>query len=216
VLLSIDTSGPDCAVALHDGSSERAVFSERLGRGHAERLLPMIGEALRAGGADYPSLTRIAVTVGPGSFTGLRVGVAAARGLALALGLEAVGIGTLEAMLPDAEAGGARVAVLPAGRDGIVAFIEGPGLARPPHLTSAEALAAALAGLGSIVLAGAGAPLVAPLLPSPPTIAHARENPDIRAVAALALEGRGLYPPEPLYLRPPDAKPQAGAALPRL
>ena len=105
LLLAIDTAGPVCAVALAraaDGGPEILTrIEERIGRGHAERLMPMIEEALTCAQKSFDDLDRIGVTIGPGSFTGVRVGVAAARGLALALDIPAVGVGSLDAiMLP--------------------------------------------------------------------------------------------------------------------
>ena len=111
LLLAIDTAGPDCGVALarlRGGDAEILVSaSERIGRGHAERLMPMIEAALDAAQVTFAELTRIAVTTGPGSFTGVRIGIAAARGLALALDIPAVGVGSLEALAyPAVRAGG--------------------------------------------------------------------------------------------------------------
>ncbi len=93
IVLALDTAGVDCAAALYDSETGRvlAEVCETIGKGHAERLMAMIDEALAASGLALADLDRVAVTVGPGSFTGIRVGVAAARGLALALGIEAVG-----------------------------------------------------------------------------------------------------------------------------
>jgi tRNA threonylcarbamoyl adenosine modification protein YeaZ len=98
MILVIDTSGPVCAAGIYDAGSNSLVasLSETLGKGHAERLIPMIDEVLHQAGMTLQQMTRIAVTVGPGSFTGIRVGVAAARGFALSLGIPAVGVTTLE------------------------------------------------------------------------------------------------------------------------
>ena len=96
MILSIDTSTGQCAVALVDGPREWSL-AEAMDRGHAERLFPMIEEVLAEAGADFNDLTRVAVCTGPGSFTGLRVGVAAARGLALGCGIPAIGITRFEA-----------------------------------------------------------------------------------------------------------------------
>src|SRR4051812_18694458 len=121
LVLAIDTAGPDCAVALARFDADRieilARGAESIGRGHAERLLPIIESVLSQAGCSFHDLDRVAVTVGPGSFTGVRVGIAAARGLALALNIPAVGVGTLDALaLPilHAESIGTVVAVLDA------------------------------------------------------------------------------------------------------
>lgn len=96
MILAIDTSAGQCAVALV--GDKIALRAERMSRGHAEALFPMIEEVLAETGAHYADLTRIAVCTGPGSFTGIRVGVAAARGLALGCGIPAIGITRLEAL----------------------------------------------------------------------------------------------------------------------
>ena len=93
MILAIDTSAGQCAIAL--GTICRR---ERMARGHAERLFPMIGEALAEAGAGWEAITRIAVCTGPGSFTGVRVGVAAARGLGLSLAVPVIGVTRFEAL----------------------------------------------------------------------------------------------------------------------
>lgn len=98
MILVIDTSGPVCAAGIHDSGRNLLVASksETLGKGHAERLMPMINEVLGEAGLALRDMSRIGVTIGPGSFTGIRVGVAAARGFALSLGIPAVGVTTLQ------------------------------------------------------------------------------------------------------------------------
>jgi len=99
VILAFDTAADRCAVALCEpGGQLCAERVEQMRRGHAERLFPLIEEAMAEAGAGWHDLTRIAVCTGPGSFTGIRVGVAAARGLALSLGVPAVGITRFEAL----------------------------------------------------------------------------------------------------------------------
>ncbi len=98
LLLAFDTSAAHCAAALVQGDRIRAVRREAMARGQAERLLPMLEEVLAEGGASWPELDGLAVGVGPGNFTGLRIAVAAARGLALALGVPAIGVGRFEAL----------------------------------------------------------------------------------------------------------------------
>ncbi|WP_313529866.1 tRNA (adenosine(37)-N6)-threonylcarbamoyltransferase complex dimerization subunit type 1 TsaB, partial [Shinella sp.] len=86
IVLAIDTAGTSCSAALYDSNRDvmLGAAGEDIGRGHAERLMEFVDGALAAAGLDLPAIDRIAVTIGPGSFTGIRVGVAAARGLALA------------------------------------------------------------------------------------------------------------------------------------
>ncbi|MDH3667239.1 MAG: tRNA (adenosine(37)-N6)-threonylcarbamoyltransferase complex dimerization subunit type 1 TsaB [Paracoccaceae bacterium] len=102
MILAIDTSAAQCAVALLGGGvlvQRRAAME----RGHAEHLFPMIEDALAEAGAVYGDLTRIAVCTGPGSFTGVRIGVAAARGLAIGCAIPVVGITRFEALAVEAE-----------------------------------------------------------------------------------------------------------------
>ena len=97
MILGIDTSAGQCAIALVDGA-RTWTRAEEMTRGHAERLFPMIEDLLAEAGAGAADLSRVAVCTGPGSFTGLRVGVAAARGLALGCGIPAIGVTRFEAL----------------------------------------------------------------------------------------------------------------------
>lgn len=90
--LAIDTSEQACSVALACEGTVIDRASEIIGRGHAERLLPLIEERLAAAGRSYKDLERIAVTTGPGTFTGLRIGLSVARGLALQADIPCVGV----------------------------------------------------------------------------------------------------------------------------
>src|SRR6266567_1894140 len=96
-VLAIDTALEACAAAVLDAASGKFLASETLAmsRGHAEALMPLIARVMDAAGLEFAELDRIAVTVGPGSFTGLRVGISAARGIALAAGKPAIGLSTL-------------------------------------------------------------------------------------------------------------------------
>ena len=107
ILLAIDTSSSGCFAAIHDSDSNVTLgfAGEDIGRGHAERLMAFVDAALDSAGVELSAIERIAVTIGPGSFTGIRVGVAAARGLSLALGVPAVGVSTLAAIAADSDAG---------------------------------------------------------------------------------------------------------------
>lgn len=227
LLLAFDTAGPDCAVAL--ACSEPgdirilARREERIGRGHAERLMPMIEAALADAGSVYTDLQRIAVTTGPGSFTGVRVGVAAARALALALAVPAIGVGTLSALaVPAARAhrSGTAVALLDAKRGEIYALaqdVSSGAIVLEATAGTGEAIASRLsAAMRPLILCGSGAPILAAALPrSAFRIDGAAENPDIADVAALGAVAEASGPPIPLYLRGADAKSQAGKALAR-
>lgn len=96
--LGFDTSAAHCAAALLSGDRIVAVQAEDMTRGQAERLVPMIQEMLASQGVDWRDLARIGVGVGPGNFTGIRISVSLARGLALSLGIPAIGVSTLEAI----------------------------------------------------------------------------------------------------------------------
>jgi len=186
---------------------ERVVASARevMARGHQERLAPMARDVVAQAGLAFDRLERIAVTVGPGSFTGLRVGIAFAKGLALALDRPAVGIGTLEALAAEAEG-----LVFPAidarrGQLYLQAFEDGRALMAPDALT-AETAAARVAELSQgrpCTLVGSGAPLLADLMPGARILSP--QGADARHVARLAA-ARDPAPLKPLYLRAPDAK----------
>jgi tRNA threonylcarbamoyladenosine biosynthesis protein TsaB len=218
-LLAIDTALESCSVAVLADGAEPVIVSEVIGRGHAERLFGMVETAMRDAGLGFGDLDRIAVTVGPGSFTGLRVGIAAARGFALVLRCELVGIGTLDVHAWSArEAAGpvAVLAVLDAHRDEIYGqrFRADGTSDGTPEVASADHFAARLQPGDS--LAGSGADLVAAKAGRPVAIIHRLSAPDIRAVAALGRNATpDSAPPRPLYLRPPDAKPQAAKAVAR-
>ena len=97
MLLVFDATAGRCAVAAFDGGRCVGARSDAMTRGHAERLFPLIGECLKAAGLTYRDISAIAVCTGPGNFTGARIGVAAARGLALALGVPSIGVDRFDA-----------------------------------------------------------------------------------------------------------------------
>ena len=217
MILVIDTSGPECAAGIYDSGKGVLVASksETLGKGHAERLIPMIDEVFSDAGLTLKDMTRIGVTIGPGSFTGIRVGVAAARGLALALGIEAVGVTTLAVLAAIHRETGADQPVfvaMDAKRGEVYAQVfaaDGAVLSEPVELAIADA--EALPARYGAAVAGSGAPLLAG--------AAEGSGPDHFSIAHVARLGADLQPgaarPKPLYLRAPDAKPQTGFALSR-
>jgi tRNA threonylcarbamoyl adenosine modification protein YeaZ len=225
LVLAFDTAGPNCAVALALGEARSFEVithaEERVGRGHADRLMPMIEAVIRDAGLAFADLQRIAVTTGPGSFTGVRVGIAAARALALALDIPAIGIGSLSALvhplMRDHDAGTA-VALLDARRGEVYAFAEDIGSRRvaiPSSAASPEDVAARLAAATlPILLTGAGAPILAPILPAA-RVVDSPDAPDIADVAALGLAALPDVPPVPVYARGADAKPQSAKAVHR-
>ncbi len=173
---------------------------------------------------DFAALDRIAVTVGPGSFTGLRVGIAAARGIALASAKPAIGLTTLAvyaAPLVAADTSQPVATAVDARHDHVYLQIFGSGgrTLVAPRLASLREAAQRAAASGSPRLAGNAADLLAAAWPAgepPPAAVAQRAAPDIAWVARLgaAAENTGA-PPKPLYLRAPDAQPQDAAHLPR-
>lgn len=219
LLLAIDTSGPLCAAGLFEISHVEGVERSRavrdIGRGHAEHVIDTCEDALREAEATWADLGRVAVTVGPGSFTGIRAGVAAARGLALSLGLRAVGVTTLEAMRGPRPAAPYLVA-LDARRGQIYAqSFDADGTATgEPMLDTPAAIAARVpsdvrlvvgSGASSLVdavRAGAGEASVA----TQDGRAMIDAQPDVANVAARALAASYARPPAPFYMRGADAK----------
>jgi tRNA threonylcarbamoyladenosine biosynthesis protein TsaB len=220
-LLAIDTALEACSVAVANHDAPSVVRSEIVGRGHAERLFGMLKEAMEEAGLAFADLDRIAVTSGPGSFTGLRVGIATARGLALAAECPAIGIGTLTVHAEHArELAGARsvLAVLDAGRGEVCgqAFAADGAPMTPPEIATAAMLAARLAP--DMALAGSGAGLVMAELASPGgvDVIHRDSAPDIGTLLRLGLAAPPPdHPPRPLYLRAPDARPQLDKRIAR-
>jgi tRNA threonylcarbamoyladenosine biosynthesis protein TsaB len=223
-VLAIDTALEACAAGVFDleGRDPLASESRPMGRGHAEALMPLLARVMDAAGVDFSELDRIAVTVGPGSFTGLRVGIAAARGLALATGKPAVGVSTLAAQAaPHCTGDETRtvVAAIDAHHDLVYVQIFGSDrreLVAPALLASAEAVRAIPPG--QAILVGSGAALLAAQWPATlaPPIIDARRFPELTWIARLgAAADAARAVPKPLYLRAADARPQDAARLPR-
>ena len=210
IVLAIDTCLAACSVALADGDSLLAEDSETMTRGHQERLASMVRDLMAGARTPFGALDRIGVTAGPGSFTGLRVGLAFAKGLALALGRPCIGVGTLEALAASAEVAGRRAAVIDAGRGRVyLQVFEGGEAIAPPDGLPLETAAARLVELGrpaGLTLVGPGAPLLACLVPGARVVDLAAPTPGM--VARLAARA-SVRPPRPLYLRAPDARPKA-------
>ncbi|MEZ5840308.1 MAG: tRNA (adenosine(37)-N6)-threonylcarbamoyltransferase complex dimerization subunit type 1 TsaB [Hyphomicrobiales bacterium] len=218
-ILAIDTALARCSVAFGDpgNAASLTVRSVAMERGHAEALVPMVEEVLAAAGAIYTDADRIAVTVGPGSFTGLRVGVAAARGIALAARRPLVAVDTLAALaegIRPAVPARPIAAVIDARRGEIYAALYGAAgetLLEPSALVAAD-FADALAESGlAPVLTGSAAAIVAPLLLErgcAHEVADEAAAPPVEAVLRLGERLAATTTARPLYLRPPDAKPQ--------
>ncbi|NKN35078.1 tRNA (adenosine(37)-N6)-threonylcarbamoyltransferase complex dimerization subunit type 1 TsaB [Agrobacterium sp. a22-2] len=217
IVLAIDTAGVDCAAALYDSDKDclLAEVSETIGRGHAEKLMAMIDQVLDAAHLPMQAVERVGVTIGPGSFTGIRVGLAAARGLALGLDVEIVGVSTLQVMAAAYRQTAGAKSVLSAidakrGEVYAQAFDDDGVPIGEPQLLKAD-FAADLVRQEGLAVTGSAASL---LLSGEPD-----ERPDhfpIEIVARLAAEAPVGDKPKPLYLRGPDAKPQTGFAVARM
>jgi tRNA threonylcarbamoyl adenosine modification protein YeaZ len=204
-LLAVDTALGACSVAVLDGARALAHRIVLMDRGHAEALAPMVEETMAACGFGFSALDRLAVTTGPGTFTGQRVGLAFARGLRVALGKPLIGVTTLAAMNAQAsdETHLSQCAALhDARRDEV--YLEFTG--GEPHVLAFEDAIASLSQLqGPLALSGTAAPAVAARLPHA-TLSTVRQ-PDALWVARLAQAMPDTAePPRPLYLRAPDAK----------
>ncbi|TCP39927.1 tRNA (adenosine(37)-N6)-threonylcarbamoyltransferase complex dimerization subunit type 1 TsaB [Rhodovulum marinum] len=206
IVLAFDTSAAHCAAALLSGGAIVAARREEMGRGQAERLMPLLGEMLDAAGIGWRDLDGIGVGVGPGNFTGIRIAVSAARGLALGLDVSAVGVTGFEALALGLE--GPVLAILPAPRDTLYVqtVIDGQAQGTPQQLAPAELPHAFDLPPGTRLVGPGAEALAATLgLPVAPPLA-AGIGPAIARIAATRL-GQSLPRPAPLYLRPADAAP---------
>lgn len=210
IILALDTALETCSAALLDDERVLAARSEAMARGHQERLAPLVAELMAEAGIGFDRLDRIGVTVGPGSFTGLRVGLAFAKGLGVALDVPVVGVGTLAAM--GAGTSGFAAVAVDARRDQIYlqAFRDGQPLGAPEALAAGDAARWLIdidpAGPGLIV--GSGAPLLTASFPDAATDPRAGADPVWAARLAAVADPA---PPRPVYLRAPDAKLPASA-----
>lgn len=219
--LAIDCSARFCAVALYSQVDDRVLAQSApdIGRGHAEKLPGVLETVLNQAGVGLARIGRLGVTIGPGSFAGIRVGVAFVRGLALALDVPVVGVGTLEALAFPAAASCRRpvMAVFDARRDRVWAIVAGPdGMVMSPGAEMTPQAAADLAIHSDCAIIGSGATLLAECDPAlPARIVGEDAAPAISEVARLAARlDPTENPAEPRYLRDADAKPQIGFALP--
>jgi tRNA threonylcarbamoyladenosine biosynthesis protein TsaB len=196
-LIAFDTSAAACAAAVLSGGRVLARAEEPMATGQAERLMPLLEELLAEAGAGWADLDAIACGTGPGNFTGVRLSVAAARGLALALGRPAIGVSRLEAL---AEGLARPLAVIEDARRGAL-YLQRFGPDSGPELV----LPGTAPDLGALARTGSGAEQ----LPGGPLLAPAQ--PLAEAIARIAARRFGTPQPRPapLYLRPADAAPPA-------
>lgn len=220
LLLALDNAEAACSAALWDDS--RRVADPVLGhrrvsaaRGQADHLVALIDELLDDADRDYGALDALAVNCGPGSFTGLRSVVAAARGLALAAGLPVIGVGSLETLA--AALPGPLTAALDVRRGQIFwqNFDDDGEPLGAPALATPQQVAAEL-GPGPLRLVGSGARLLQAALPAHRAVVIEEAELDARWVACCAARrlAKGEAPQpghtlRPRYPRPPDARPQA-------
>lgn len=195
-LLAIDTAGPRLQLALVlDGKTD--VLVEELAKGHAEIIFDRIAQLLARNNSTYENLTRIAITTGPGSFTGLRIGLSAGRGLGLSLDIPVIGVPVLLAMSLSAPKGQPVSILRDARRDeAYVQNFSAPGmpLTDPTVLPTAAARAKVPQG----------------------TTCLEPDRVDIALLAAFAATaGAADFPPTPCYVRAADAKPQTKAKVAR-
>jgi tRNA threonylcarbamoyladenosine biosynthesis protein TsaB len=216
-ILAFDSSGAACSVAAAVGGRPVVRRHEPMERGHAERLMPMIRDTLSEAGVTPRDLDLVTVAVGPGTFTGIRIALAAARGLALAAGVPVFGVTGFEAVaatLPAAERRGRRLLVALDSRrgDAFVQLFEGDAAVRGPEPVIFADLPRWLAGDGGplLVAGDAAAPAVAALAAAGLDAAAAPGASAIDAAAMLRLaaerwrRGERPPPPAPLYLRAPS------------
>jgi tRNA threonylcarbamoyl adenosine modification protein YeaZ len=222
-VLAIDTALEACSAAVLERGIITASETLPMARGHAEALMPLIARVMDLADIEFADLDRIAVTTGPGSFTGLRVGISATRGIALAAGKPAIGLSTLAAFgapLIAEDDSTNVVAAIDARHDNVYLQVFGAGgrtLVAPRIATLRDAVRSAMTGPARII--GTAAAQVAAAWPKDadlPLQVEQRRAPDIVWIARLgAAATEGYGPPKPLYLRAPDAQPQDAARLPR-
>jgi tRNA threonylcarbamoyl adenosine modification protein YeaZ len=224
-ILAIDTSCGAASVAIVEGgrAGPLAMMSRPMARGHADALPLMVEEAMRGIDGGFPSLTRIAVATGPGSFTGIRIGLAMARAMGLALATPVVGVSTLAAfaapLLSEPRTG--IIAATIDARHGSVYFqlfeASGRPLGPPRCDTPRECVRAI--GAGPAWLAGDAAALVAGEAQRaglPYDLDAARVAPDIVAVARMGLAvDPSKSPARPMYVKPPHARPNTAESIAR-
>lgn len=221
LILAFDTTVAACSVALWRDGQVLASAHEIMAQGQAEALMPMIESVMAKAGVAYTALDRIAVTVGPGSFTGVRVGLAAARGLGLAAGKPVLGVLTTEALagaVPEneREAGTLVLAAVDTKRGDLYVQMFDATLTElsAPQVIPIADLAAHVAP-GVVRVVGDAAAIAAAALGPRALLSAAEALPDPAVIAAIAARRAPVAGgPLPVYVRPPDAAiPQHGGRL---
>jgi tRNA threonylcarbamoyladenosine biosynthesis protein TsaB len=196
IVLAVDTAFDACSVAIVRGEETLAVISEPMNRGQAEQLAPMAREVAAEAGIAFADIDRVAVTTGPGSFTGVRVGLSFARALALALDRPCVGVSTLEALaLSDTEVGSRAALIETPGASYFALYQDGAPLIAPRGIERGEEATLLADSPGDVSVVGPGV---------------------IVNVVALARRAQRLdparYAPDPAYLRAPHVTLPGGKA----
>lgn len=224
-ILAIDTALGACSACVLDGGDPAPLAIEQtaMERGHAEALMPMIERVMAKVEGGFPSLDRVAVTIGPGSYTGLRVGISAARAIAFAAGIPAIGISTLAASAAPfiGREGGRVVAAAVDAKHGQVWFqamnAQGKQLVSVRQVNHRDAARAI--GAGPVSLVGSAALAVANeawAIGLDALVVDDAKAPDVTWVARLGMiADPESAPPRPLYLKAPETTPQDRARLPR-
>ena len=207
LILGFDTSAAHCAAALLSGDRVLAMRVEDMKSGQAERLFPLLEELLAEAGTAWGELSGIGVGVGPGNFTGIRISVSAARGLALSLGIPAIGVSTLDAQALGVP--GVVVSTVAAPREQLYLQVIGGGETAPPMLATLGDLPQLPARAEPACIGAQAAEVAARCAGTPRPPAH----PLPEAIARIAARrlGRDLPPPAPLYIRGADAAPARDA-----
>ena len=213
-ILSLDTAMAACSAAVVDTDHPLPLAEayQPMERGHAEALAPMVSEVLRAAGLSMAELDRIAVTIGPGTFTGVRIGLSFARGLGLARGIPVIGIDSLSAIAANEKAS-APLLVVSDARNGEVyasSFDSERRMIAAPHITT-PALAAHSMPPGTMVIGTAKQSAITARGAGDLAPSHAGDLPVAARFARLAAHAAQDSMPAPLYLRAPDAKPQTAS-----
>jgi tRNA threonylcarbamoyladenosine biosynthesis protein TsaB len=221
-ILAVDTALGACSAAILDGETLLAHAFEPMERGHAERLAPMVHEVMIESGIAFAALDRLAVTIGPGTFTGQRIGYSFMRGMRLALKRPLIGVSTLSAMAHAAmaETRMSIAAVFQDAKRGEVYFalVAGDRVCVPDRISSFDDALQLVLELtdnsAGLAVAGTAAPAAVEALRARGHNVVDTEvaTPDALWVAILARnEPEPETVPRPLYLRPPDARLPAGA-----
>ncbi|KFB11291.1 tRNA (adenosine(37)-N6)-threonylcarbamoyltransferase complex dimerization subunit type 1 TsaB [Nitratireductor basaltis] len=216
-ILAIDTAANLCAACVYDRAAgevkSRVVLD--IGKGHAEHVMDVVERALQESGLSYPQIKAVAVNSGPGSFTGVRVGISAARGIGLAHDRQTCGVNALDALAFEAREKypGRSILVATGNRDESLACLGVDGTSEFPfvnyELLSADEAREKLER--DTILVGDGGCRIARALGRDCDFDSATA--DITSFARLAAKAQGTIPAVPLYLRDPDAKPQSEFAL---